>query len=124
MFHLNASVHFEKIECVLVLIDNELNGTGAAIIQYLGEFHRGVAYRLCQYLRDACGRRFLDQLLVASLKRALAIAKMHDISVAISNYLHFNVLGVGDITFDKQRGVAEGGLSFSPRALEFLPHIG
>ncbi len=79
MLDLDAGIHFEEIETLSRDIDQEFDRAGAAIGQMLREAHPGGADILAQCVGEARCRRFLDQLLVAALDRAIALAEMDDV---------------------------------------------
>ena len=60
-------------------------------------------------LAQSRGRRFLDQLLVATLDRAVALAQGHDVALRVTQQLDLDVPRVFDIAFQVHRTVAEGG---------------
>ena len=52
-------------------------------------------------------RRFFDDLLVAALQAAFALAEMDDVAVAVGEDLHLDVPGPQDEPLEEQRVVAE-----------------
>ena len=66
---------------------------------------------------DRDGRRLLEDLLVAALHRALALAEVRDGAVLVAEDLDLDVAARGDVALEQQRVVAErvGG---EPRASE------
>src|SRR5207248_11693991 len=65
-------------------------------------------------------RRLLDQLLVAPLDRAVALAEMDDVAVRVREHLHLDVARVDDQLLDVDVRVREVRLPLPPRALERL----
>ena len=55
--------------------------------------------------------RFLDQLLVAPLQRAVALAEMDDVAVRIGEDLDLDVARVLDGALEQEPGVAERALA-------------
>jgi hypothetical protein len=67
---------------------------------------------------DGWGRRLLDELLMASLDRAVALSEMHDVAVRVGEDLHLDVAGVVEIALDVHGGVREIRLALAPRRFE------
>ena len=63
-------------------------------------------------------RRLLDQLLVAALQRAVALAEVDHVAVLVGQHLHLDVTGVGQVALEVDGGVAEELLALPGRALE------
>jgi hypothetical protein len=55
-------------------------------------------------------RRFLDDLLVAALDRAFALAEIDDVAVLVAEHLDLDVAGIDDELLDEHAVVAERGL--------------
>src|SRR5439155_11051507 len=58
----------------------------------------------------------LDDLLVAALQRALALAEVHDVAVAVAEDLHFDVARALDPLLDDDAVVTERGPRFALRS--------
>lgn len=101
-----------------VEIDEELDGSGVVVADTLDEFHRGVAECVPQRVVETDGGRDLHHFLVAALDRAIAFVKVKGVSVLVAHYLHFDVLGAGDVAFEEDRGVSKGALGFALRFIE------
>ena len=68
---------------------------------------------------DPFGRRgLLDHLLVAALDRAVALAEVDHVAVAVGEHLHLDVARVVQIALEVDRGVGEELLAFATGALE------
>ena len=91
VLHLDARVHLEEEELLARGVDQELHRAGAAIFQPRGEAHRGLVQPRAQLRRQSGRRRLLDELLVAALHRAVALAEVHHVARAIAQHLHFDV---------------------------------
>src|SRR5260221_10439318 len=52
-------------------------------------------------------RRLLDELLVVSLHRALALAQVHDVALAVAEELDLDVARAGDVLLEVHGAVAE-----------------
>ena len=104
---LDAGVHLDEV-VVAVAVDEELHGAGVDIADGLGDLH-GVGVQL---LADALGHaprgRELDDLLVAALQRAVALAEVAHVAVLVGEDLHLDVLGLHEVLLDEDVVIAEG----------------
>ena len=73
-----------------------------------------------QLVVDQRGRRLLDQLLVAALDRAVALAEVDDVAVLVGQHLDLDVARVGQVALEVDGGVAEELLALAGGALEGL----
>lgn len=64
------------------------------------------------------GRRELDDLLVAVLERAVALAEVDDVAVLVAQHLYFDVLGLNQVLLDEDILIAERLLGLALDALE------
>src|SRR6202011_576496 len=60
-----------------------------------------------QGVRQSGRRCFLDELLVAPLRRAVALAQGNDLTGAVAEYLHLDVPGALDVLFQEHTAAAE-----------------
>ena len=114
---LQAGVHLHEEELVgPVGGDDELDRAGAGVVDAArGVAGRGAdagAGRGVQQRR----RRLLDDLLVAALQAALALAEVHDVAVAVGEHLHLDVPGVQHEPLEEQGVVTERGGRLAARA--------
>ena len=114
MLDLDPRVHLEKVEGIAFIVDEELDRTGAAIGQAGREAHRRLVQR-AQRRRQTRRRRFLDELLVAPLYGAVALAQVNDLSVAVAEDLHFDMAAARDEPLQVDAGVAERGARLGRR---------
>ena len=108
MLDLQPGVHLDEIE--LAVLVQELDGAGAAIAdlrQRVGDDFADLRARLGVQGRRG---RFLQHLLVAALQRAVALAQMHHIAVAVAQHLHLDMARLAEIFLDIDVVIAEGGL--------------
>jgi hypothetical protein len=109
---LEAGVHLEEVE-VAVPIDDELDGAGRMVADRFrksdGLRAHGGAGRLVEEGR----RRLLDDLLVAALDGAFALAQMDDVAVLVAQHLDLDVARLGDEFLDEDAVVAEGGFGLA-----------
>ena len=90
MLDLQTGVHLEEVE-LAVLVDDELDGAGALVLDGLGERDSLLAHRLARLAVEEGARRLLDHLLVAALDRALALAEVDDVAVHVCQNLELDV---------------------------------
>ena len=74
MLHLNPGVHLKEIELAVVLIEYKFDGAGIFIADILGYGDGRFSNLLSQRIRYRVGRRFLHDLLVSALQRAITLA--------------------------------------------------
>ena len=67
---------------------------------------------------DRGGRRLLDELLVATLDRAVALAEVDHVAVRVREHLHLHVARVLDEPLDVDRRVREVLLALAGRSCE------
>ena len=95
---LEAGVHLEEEE--LAVLVQELDGAGVVVAARLGHLHRGLAHRLAGLVGEARRRALLDELLVAALGRAVALADPHAVAVLVADDLHLDVAGPREVALD------------------------
>ncbi len=128
MLHLQACVHFHKVETA-VLLQQEFHGAGAAVVNGMSRLERGLAHGLAQGRGHAWSRRLLDHFLVAALHRAVAFRQVDAIAQVIEKYLDFHMAGFAEVFFHQHPVVAETGQGLAPgggqRRVEFArrPHL-
>ena len=116
---LQTRVHFQKIE-LPVARQHELDGAGTDVVHRLGGGDSGGTHLQAQRVIDRRARGFLDHLLVATLHRAIAFAKVHDIAVAVAEYLDLDVAGVHHRLLDQELAGTKGVLGLAARRADVL----
>ena len=119
MLHLNAGVHLHEVE-VQVVVDEVLDGSGVVVADGLAEADGGLAHALTEIIRHERGGALLEDLLVAPLEGAVALAEVDDLAVLVAEDLKLDVVGVDDQFLDVDIGIAEGLLSLHAGAVEAL----
>ena len=76
---LEAGVHLEEEE--LAVLEEELDGAGVVVAARLGDLDGRLAHGLADLGGERRRRALLDQLLVAALGRAVALADPHAVAV-------------------------------------------
>ena len=88
---------------------------GADIADLAHQLHGGGAQALAQLGRHAGGGRFFQDLLVAALRGAVALAQVDGAAVGVAEDLHLDVARFLDQALQQQVAVAEGGHGFGAR---------
>src|SRR6185312_2673968 len=115
MLDLQPRVHLEEIEA-LVLAGDELDSAGAVVADRLGERDRLLAHLLAGRRIEERRWRLLDDLLIAALDRAFALAEMDDVAVLVAEHLDLDMARIDDEFLDEHAVVAERGLRLRARA--------
>ena len=118
VFNLNAGIDLDEIDLAAQDIVEELAGSGVAIVDAFGEAYRRCIQLRTQGIRHGDTGRFLDNLLVAALHRAVTLAKVDDFARTIADELHFDMARLGDEALHEQGAVVERGQGFGVRAVE------
>ncbi len=123
MLDLQTGVHFQEVK-TLVLAGDEFDGAGGVVVHRFCQRDRLLAHLAPRRFIEQRRRRFLDDLLVAALDRAFALAEINDVAMLVAEHLDFDVPGVDDEFFDEDAIVAERRLGFRARQLESLGDLG
>ena len=109
---LQAGVGLDEDERLLRtrLVDEELERAEARVAFLLSESDGRADDAIPDLLRERRRRGNLDDLLVAALNTALALAEVRHGTGPVAEDLHLDVAGVGDELLDVDVGHAEGGL--------------
>ena len=119
MLDLHAGVHLQ--EEVLAVLAEALDRAGADVVDRARRVGGDLADPLAHAPRRRPGAgRLLDELLVAALDRAVALAEVDDVAVRVGEDLHLDVARVGQVALDVDRRVGEELLALARRALERL----
>ena len=123
MFDLEARVHFDEVEPIVVR-QEELDRSGVHVADRRGSFagcpgepgaHRG---------SEAGGRRLLDHFLVSPLQGAVALEQVDRAAVAVGEDLHLDVAGPRHQLLDQEATVPEGGFRLARCRIERLAQFG
>ena len=87
----------------------KLGGASAAIADRATGFNDALAHLGALRRRDAGRGRFLDDFLMASLHRAVALTEVNDIAVMISEYLELDMPGLLEELLHVDLIVSESG---------------
>ena len=114
---LDARVHLHEA-VVAVAVEQALDRPGRAVADGARGLDRDRADPLAERGVDRGRRRLLDELLVAALDRAVALAEVDHVPVRVGENLHLDVSRVLEVFLDVDRRVGEVGLALAPRGLE------
>ena len=112
MLNLQTRVHFHEVEIAVVRIQ-ELDGTGSFVADGTSQVTRCLVHASTNVVASVEARRgaLLDQLLVATLNRALALAERKHMALFIDHNLHLNVVRRRDELLHVALAVAKDGLA-------------
>jgi BirA family biotin operon repressor/biotin-[acetyl-CoA-carboxylase] ligase len=105
VLHLEPGVHLQEVE--LAVLVEELDRARVDVAAGAGDLHGRLAHGLAHLVGELGGRALLDQLLVAALRRAVALAEPHRVAVGVGEDLHLDVAGPGQVALDVALGAAE-----------------
>ncbi len=117
MFNLQARIHFHEIE-VATGIKEELNSTGAYVVDSAGSLQRGFSHLLAKCIGYAGGRGFFNDLLVTTLYRTITLKQVHPVAMTVTEHLYFDVPWLLDKLFNQHVIVTEAGLRFPSRGFK------
>ena len=121
VFDLYAGVHFNKVE-MPVLVE-ELEGAGATVADVDAGFNAAGLHFGAGFLVDARCWRFFQYLLVAALQRAIAVAEVNGVALAVRQHLDFHVARVGEEFFQIDHRVTERCTGFGAGQLGRLDQV-
>ena len=119
---LHAGVHLE--EEVLAVREQALDRARADVVDRARGLDADLADARAQRLVDGGGGRLLDELLVAALHRAVALAEVHDVAMAIGEDLDLHVPRVGQVALEVDGRVREELLALARGAVEGRLELG
>ena len=122
MFHLDTGVHFDEI-IILVSIHQKFQSTRTLIAHMFRQFHSIGKNMLTHFIAQGKGRRIFYHFLVTPLHRAITVIQMHNIAIFIPDDLHFHMLWIFEVLFDKNLVIAKGFLCFVYSFSKFPRHI-
>lgn len=119
MLDLDTRVDFNEVVAVL-LVDQELSGTGVAVVDRLGESDGICENSIAGLDGQILGRGNLNDLLVTALDRAVTLVEVDNVAVVVTEELDLNVLGLVKEALDKDGTVTESRLSLGSGTLKAL----
>ena len=116
MLDLKSRIHLHEPDAIgaqaFAGIGDELDSAGADIVDGLRCFHRSVTDRRARDRIHAGGGGLLDDLLVPTLQRAVALEQVNHVALRVAKNLDLDVTGSEDIFLDQHLVVAEGRRGF------------
>ena len=116
MFHLQTGVHLQVPE--LPVLVQELDGSGVHVPAALRHGDSSLAHGRGDGRRHVRRGRLLDQLLVASLRRAVTRAQVDAVAAAVGQHLHLHVAGPGQVALQVQLVAPEVGERLAPSRVQ------
>ena len=117
VLHLDPRVHLHE-EVVARSGQQSLDGPGGAVAGSASCVDRDPADPLAERVVDGRRRGLLDELLVAALDRAVALAEVNHVAVTVREHLDLDVARILDEPLDVDRRVGEVLLTLARRGLE------
>ncbi len=125
VLHLETGVHLHEVVRVRIAAGHdELHRARAPVAAGAGRLDGRLPHRRPRLVVEEHAGRLLDDLLVAPLEGALALAEVDDIAVAVGQDLDLDVPGAVDPPLDQERVVAEGGRRLAPGRRDLLVQHG
>ena len=119
---LDPRVHLDE-DVAAVGGEQELDGAGVDVADLLGEGDRVGAHPLAQLGVEVGGGGDLDDLLVASLDRAVPLEQVDDVALAVREDLHLDVAGLDHGLLEEDGRVTERRLGLTHAGLEGLAQV-
>ena len=112
MLDLQPGIHLHEVEGAAGIHD-EFDRTGADIADRAGRRHCGLSHGAALGFAQPGRRGFFDDLLMASLHRAVALEEIDGVAVHVGKHLNLDMARAGGVFLDQYRIVAEtcGGLA-------------
>ena len=104
---LQTRVDLEEIERIGVGVIDKLDCAGRLISHGLAQGHRRCEQLCAPRCRESRRRCFFDDFLIASLHRAVALAQGDDLTLSVTEQLHFDVPCIGHELFQEHAGIFE-----------------
>ena len=104
-------------------VDDELDRAGRAVIDGARQRHRLRAHRRARRRVEKRARRLLDDLLVAALDRAFALAEMDDVAVRVAQHLDLDVPRLLDVFLDEDAVVGKARFRLARGGAEPVAHL-
>ena len=111
MFHLQTGVHFHKVKATF-FPHNKLNRSSTRIFDCFCRCHCGICHFFSYFIVNKKWWRFFNYFLVTTLNWTVPFKQVHDISMLITKYLEFYMVGLFNKTLQYDSGVTKGLLCF------------
>ena len=110
---LKAGIHFKEEE--LSLLVDELDGSCVVIADSLRCLHCGLTHRFLNTIGQARSWSLFNELLVATLRRAVTSGDPHHVALRIAHQLNLDMARPGEVTLDVDLVTTEEGFRFTLR---------
>ena len=120
---LDPGVHLHEVELARRGIDDAFDRACIAVADVPAEADRSLAHARAQALREPRRRALLDQLLIAPLRRAVALAQVQHL-LRVGQDLDFDMADVRQVLLDVHRAVAERRLRLARCRFEVRGEVG
>src|SRR5437867_93378 len=117
MLDLEPRVHFEEVAASL-RVHEELDRSGVDVAGRFRDPACGLAQTLAHRVVHERRRRFLDELLVSTLDRALALPQVDDAALSVGQHLDLDVPRLRQVALQIDGAVAERPRRLAPRDSE------
>src|ERR1019366_2984298 len=114
--------HLEEVVLPAGTVEEELHRSEPSVSQLAGQSGGRCAQAAADVIVQVRRRRLLEQLLVATLHRAVAVTEMDDL-VAVSEDLDLDVASGDYVPLDVHARVPEGGIGLGHRQLQISLEI-
>ena len=121
MLDLHPRVHLDEEE--LPVLIEELDRAGPDIAQFSHRLGDNPADALALLGVEGRGGALLPDFLVATLKRAVALAKMNGVALRVAEHLNLDVARLGEIFLEIDGIAAERGPGFDPGGVDRLRNV-
>ena len=122
MLDLDARVHLEEVELPAGTVEEELHRPEPSVPQLAGQSGGRCAQAAADVIVQVRRRRLLEQLLVATLHRAVAVTEVND-PVAVSEDLDLDVASGDYVPLDIHTRVPESSIGLGHRQLKISLEI-
>ena len=106
VLHLDPRVDLDEVEAAL-LVEDELDRARRLVVRGAGETNCRLPHRLLGLRIENRTRALFEELLVATLDRAVALTEVHDVAVLVGDHLHLDVTRALDELLHVDHVVAE-----------------
>ena len=123
MLHLQPRVHFHEVHGVRLQVEDELDGAGADVTDFVRDRRGVLQHRLAQILRQHRRIGLFEDLLLVALHAAVAQPQHPAVAVHVAQQLRFDVAQRRNVLFEVNVAVAECGARFHRDAMERLVEV-
>ena len=107
---LNPRIDLDEIELARVGIDQEFDRSRVLVTEFPADGERRRAQLVAKFRLEGGSRRDFDDLLMASLDRAVSLIEMDEVAVQVAQKLNLDMAGPRDVLFEKNVRGAESDL--------------